>query len=153
MENLERFLEQHRFFGGMKDEHIKLLAGCAKNVKYDAGEPLFREGDEANSFFVVREGRVALNLSAPGMETVTLQTCGEGEVVGWSWLIGPHRWRYTGRASRPVRALEMDGACMRAKCDENHELGYELLQRFSKVLADRLESTRLQLIDVYATNG
>jgi CRP-like cAMP-binding protein len=153
MENLERYLREHDFFADMKDEYIELLVGCASNVRFEEGEALFREGEDANSFFLIREGRIALELSAPGIETVTLQTCGEDEVVGWSWLIGPNRWRYTGRATCLTRALEMEGSCIRAKCDKNHEFGYELLERFSKVLAHRLESTRLQLLDVYAADG
>ena len=70
-------------------------------------------------------------------------------MVGWSWLIEPHRWRYTGRATERVLAIEMDGVCMRNKCEDNHHLGYDLMKRFSSVMAHRLEATRLQLLDVY----
>ena len=153
MENLERYVQEHRFFKGMRNEHLELLAGCAKNVRYDVGDTLFDEGATSDSFFLIRHGQVGLELSAPGIGTATLQTCSEGAVIGWSWLIAPHRWRYTGRATQLTRALEMDGACIRNKCKSDLELGYDLMERFSGVLAHRLESTRLQLLDVFATKG
>jgi hypothetical protein len=48
-----------------------------------------------------------------------------------------------------VRAIALDGKCLRTKCEQNHDLGYELLKRFSQIMSRRLDATRLQLLDVY----
>jgi len=151
MENLRRVLEEHRFFQGMESAQIDLVTGCTKNVVFAEGQVLFRDGDPADTFFIIRQGTVAVELEQPGAGAVVIQTYGEGEVLGWSWLVGPHQWRYTGRAVMHTRALAIDGACLRKKCEENHDLGYDLLKRVAGIIAHRLEATRLQLLDLYST--
>jgi CRP-like cAMP-binding protein len=150
METLERFLAEHPFFGGLDDKYLKLLVGCATNVRFNQGQVIFRQGDEANQFYLIRHGRVAVEIHSPERGNLIVETLGEGEVFGWSWLIGPHRWRFDARALELMRAIALDGKCLRTKCEEDHDLGYQLLKRFSHVMAQRLEATRLQLLDVYA---
>lgn len=149
METLERVLAGHPFFDGLAAEHLRLLVGCATNVRGDAGEFLCREGQEADRFFLVRAGRVALEIAVPGGTPATVQTLGAGEILGWSWLIPPYHWPFDARAVEPTRALALDGTCLRRKCEADHELGYELLKRFARVIERHLEATRLQLLDVY----
>jgi CRP-like cAMP-binding protein len=147
--DLQPILSELPFLKGMKPEHLELMTGCAANVQFQPDEYLFKEGDESNAFYILRSGRVAIEIIAPGVEKIILQTCGEEETVGWSWLVGPHGWRYAGRAVTVTRAILFDGKCLRTKCEEDHDLGYELFKRVSLVIASRLESTRLQLLDLY----
>lgn len=149
MDDLRRILERHPLFEGLAAEHLELLVGCARNVRYDAGTVLLREGKPADRFFLVRSGTVALEIHAPGREPLLVDTLHAGDVLGWSWLFPPYRWHADGRAVEPVRALALDGACLRGKCDEDPVLGYELMQRFARIVIDRLQATRLQLLDVY----
>ena len=137
------------FFAGLDAQTLDVIAGCAANVRFDAGEYLFREGDPANDFYVIRFGRVRVETDVLGRGPHALQTLGEGEVLGWSWLVPPHRWHFDGRAVELVRAVRLDGRCLRRKCEESHRLGYRLLSRFSGVLAQRLKAARLQAMDVY----
>ena len=145
---IERILSQHDFFAGMNAEYRTLIAGCGRNAVFSDGSFLFREGEPAQTFYLVREGAVALEITAPG-GVLTVQTVGAGEVAGFSWLFGPHRWQFDGRAVGRVHAVELDGACLRAKCDADPRLGYELMQRFAGLATRRLQATRLQLMDVY----
>jgi CRP-like cAMP-binding protein len=140
------------FFAGMSRERLVLLAGCASNVGFTAGEVIFREGDEADRFFVVRHGTVAIELHAPARGSMTVETIDAGQVVGWSWLFPPHRWHFDVRALSAVRATAFDGACLRRKCEHDPELGYDLMTRFAQVFIERLHRTRLRLLDVYG-NG
>ena len=133
----------------MDQEHLALLAGCASNVGFRAGETMFREGDEAETFLVLRHGCVAIAVHAPGRGTLTVETIDAGEIVGWSWLFPPHRWHFDVRALSDVRATAFDGACLRGKCDEDPALGYDLMKRFAGVFSERLKWTRLRLLDVY----
>jgi len=142
-------LAKHPFFADLDEESMALIAGCGANVRFDPDAYLGREGDPADHFYLIRSGKVSVEIGTPGRGPHSLQTLGEGEVLGWSWLIPPHRWRFDGRALEPVRAVCLDGKCLRAKCDENHSLAYRLLVRFSGVMARRLEAARLQLMDVY----
>jgi CRP/FNR family cyclic AMP-dependent transcriptional regulator len=149
MKTLEPILAKHPFFAGLEPRYMELLTGCASNVRYKAGDILFREGEAAQQFFVIREGIVRLEVYAPGQGEITIQTVDEGDVLGWSWLFPPYRWHFTGRATTPVRALALDGECLRGKCEQDHSLGYEFLKRFSHIMLDRLQATRLQLLDLY----
>jgi CRP-like cAMP-binding protein len=153
METLEIVLSEHPFFQGMSPEYLKVIAGCATNVRFDTGDYIFREGEEANRFYVIRHGKVAVEITSPEKGTITVQTISEGDVLGWSWLIPPHRWRFDAKALDLVRAIALDGRCLRGKCEEMHNLGYELLKRFTAVTVNRLEATRLQLLDVYHTRS
>ncbi len=149
METLERILSEHPFFKGLEEPYLQLLVGCASNVRFDAGEVIFREGEEANKFYLIRQGKVAVEMFAPSRGPIILQTLGEGEVLGWSWLVAPYRWRFDGRAVELTRAIALDGECLRGKCEEDHNLGYELMKRVSLVMEKLVQATRLQLADVY----
>lgn len=149
METLERLLVEHPFFEDLDAEDLRLIVGCAANVRFPAGAFLFRAGDEANQFFLLRAGSVALEIGVPGKPPLVIQTLGEGEILGWSWLIPPYHWMYDARAVASVRAIALDGKCLRTKCESDHDLGYELLKRFAHIMERRLEATRLQLLDVY----
>ena len=151
METLEPLLAEHPFLRGMSLAQIATIAGCASNARFETGQRLFRDGEEANQFFIIRKGRIAIEAEPPSGDPIVIHTYGEGEILGWAWLVPPHRWRFTGRALELTRVLALDGKCLRGKCETDHELGYELLKRFADILASRLDAARLQLIDMYAS--
>jgi CRP-like cAMP-binding protein len=146
---LDEVLGDVPFFDGMPPEHLELVAGCASNVGFHAGELIARAGDAADTFFVVRRGAVAIELYAPGRGAMTVETIEAGAIVGWSWLFPPHRWQFDARALSDIRATSFDGACLRDKADSDTALGYDLMKRFAKVFVERLHWTRLRLLDVY----
>jgi CRP-like cAMP-binding protein len=148
---MEEVLGSHPFFAGLNAGAMRLIAGCASNVHFAEGEFLFEEGHEANQFWVIRRGRVAMQLQSPGRGAIVTDTMDEGEVVGWSWLVPPYRFFADGRAVTPVSATALDGACLRGKCEADPELGYQLLKRVTSVMYQRLQSTRIRLLDLYGT--
>jgi CRP-like cAMP-binding protein len=151
MKSLDELVAESPIFAGLDQAYLELIAGCGQNTGFEAGHYLFREGDQADTFYLVRHGRVLLETFVPGRGALTIQTVDEGDVVGWSWLYPPYRWHYDARALDMVRAVAFDGACLRGKCSDDHTFGFELLMRFSPVMLERLEATRLQLLDVYGT--
>jgi CRP/FNR family transcriptional regulator, cyclic AMP receptor protein len=149
-QTLEPLLRGHKFFAGLDPAYLTLIAGCAKNVFYPAGTFLFREGEPADKFYLVRSGQLALEVAAPGRGQIVVQTFTAGDVMGFSWLVGrQHRYQFDGLALARTRAIEVDGACLRGKCDADPKLGYELMRRFAVLATDMLGATRLQLLDVY----
>lgn len=150
METLERYITEHPFFADLNPAFISLMVGCASNVHFKRGDFMFREGDPADTFYLLRHGKVAVEVFAPQHDPIMVATLEEGEILGWSWLLAPYRWKHQARALDDVRAIAMDGKCLRGKCEQNHDLGYEVLKRFARIIEQRLETTRLQLIDVYA---
>jgi len=153
IQSLEPIIEQHPFFKGLSKHHIQFIVGCAKNVRFAEGEVVFREGDRADQFYFVRQGLVAVELMVPQRGFTTVQTVGAGDVLGWSWLLPPYQWRFGARTLEETRALAFDAACLRNKCESDHDLGYELFKRFSSVITERLEATRLQLLDLYGVGA
>lgn len=152
MQTLEPLLAQHPFFQDLDPAYRELIVGCAGNVRFRAGEFLFHEGEAANRFYLIRHGRVALQVFIPGQGPATLATIEAGEVLGWSWLFPPYRWHFDAQAIDLVRAVGFDGECLRGKCEADHGLGYTLMQRFARIMVQRLQATRLQLLDLYGTH-
>jgi CRP-like cAMP-binding protein len=152
MENLERILREHPFLKDMDDKHIKLLIGCASNVVFKAGEFILREGEPADKFYFIRSGKVQVETYVPQKGPLIIRSREEGEILGWSWMVPPYNWHFDARAVELTRAIAMDGACLRQKCDEDHSLGYEIMRRFALIIAERLEATRLQLMDIYGNS-
>jgi CRP-like cAMP-binding protein len=151
MDTLQRILTSHPFFEGMWADHLQIITGCASNVRFEEGDYIFRQGEEANHFFLIRQGKVSKEISPPQSEPLIVQTLEEGDILGWSWLVPPYQWKYDARATTMTRAIALDGACLRNKCEHDRELGYELLKRFSLNVSRTLDATILQLMDVYAT--
>jgi len=150
---LEELLDEHPFFAGMEEGPRRFIAGCGRNEVYHAGEYLFRENDPADKFFLIRHGSVAVELHVPGRDPLIVDTLQAGEIAGWSWLVPPHTWANDARATTLVRAISLDGKCLRDKCAEDHSVGYEVFKRFIPVIADRLTSVRMQLLDIYGQPG
>jgi CRP/FNR family cyclic AMP-dependent transcriptional regulator len=153
IENFERILAEHPFFKDLAEPHLETIVGCAANVKFDAGEFIYREGAPADHFYVVRHGKVGVEAFVPGRGAMTVETVEDGEVLGWSWLFPPYKAHFDARALTMVRALSLDGACLRAKCEKDPAFGYQLMKLFAPVLIQRLDATRLQLLDLYGNDA
>ena len=149
METLRPILAEHPFFRDLEERHLDLVVGCASNVRFNAGDFIFRHGEEANEFYLVREGMVALEIFVTGRGAVNVQTIGEGQILGWSWLVPPYRWRFDAHATELTRAIALDGKCLRNKSEQDHDLGYQLLKRFATVVQQNLDAARLQILNIY----
>ncbi len=152
MENLGRVIVEHPFCNGLQPDYVELLISCASNVRFEADQHLFREGGEANHFYLIREGKVALEVAAERPRRI-IETAAEGEMLGWSWLVAPYRWHFDARAVGPVRAIAINGKCLRAKCQKHYDLGYELLRRTVDMVGQRLEAVHFRLLDLYSAEG
>ena len=149
VESFEKILGGHPFFADLDPGVLELLVGCASNTVFKAGSFLFREGQPADQFFVVREGRVAVEIYRSVGGPLTVETVSGGEVLGWSWLFPPYKWHFDARAVTAVRALAFDAACLRKKLEADKAVGFEVVRRFASVAVQRLEATQLQLLDMY----
>lgn len=153
MQTLETILAEHPFFAGMNPRYMPLMTSCASNMRYKPGEYLFREGEAADRFYLIREGKIALETHGAQKSRIVIETIEAGEVLGWSWLFLPYRWHFSARALQATRAIVLDGVCLRTKGEADHDLGYELAMRVARILMERLQATRLQLLDVYNIDG
>lgn len=149
MRGIDELIEEVPALAGLSREQRELVAGCGTNAVFADGEYLFHEGDKADTFYAVRRGGIALEVNAPGREPMVVETVEAGDVVGWSWLFPPHRVRFDARAIGDLHVITFDGACLRGKCEADHDFGYELMERFAAIIIERLQATRVRLLDVY----
>lgn len=141
-------LRGQAFVEGLPAAAVELLAGCAADQRLRRGEFLFREGEPADRFFLVRHGRVAIEIRTP-VRAVVLDTIEDGDVVGWSWLVPPRRWTFDAWAVTDTTAVGFDAAGVRAGCEADPRVGHELTLRFVEVMNRRLHSARIRLLDLY----
>jgi CRP-like cAMP-binding protein len=149
MEAIEGILAQHDFFRGLDPKYVTLLAGCGTNMRFDPGDYVFREGEAAQTFYLIRHGQVAIELYDPRRGQIPIDTMIENDVLGWSWLFAPYKWHFSARSVSMTRAIALDGKCLRDKIEADHDLGYDLMHRFASIIIDRLQATRLQVLNVY----
>jgi CRP-like cAMP-binding protein len=149
MRTIAEYLPQHPFFAGLDESVATLVSGCAVNVHLRPGQYLFHEGEPADTFYVIRHGRVSVEVRTAAGPSVVVDTAHDDDVVGWSWLVPPYRCRYDARATEETSAIAFDGACLREKGQADPAVGYALLQRVVAVMADRLHSARTRLLDLY----
>jgi CRP/FNR family cyclic AMP-dependent transcriptional regulator len=156
MEDLTRVIEAHPFLRGLDGAHHAVLVGCARNLRFEPGAFLLREGEAAKTFYLLRTGSVSLEVHVPGHDAVRVETAGAGDVLGLSWtgidVTSPAqvpRVHLDCRAIDPVVAIALDGECLHRKMEADHHLGYALMKRLLALTYQRLERVRLQRLDVY----
>jgi CRP/FNR family transcriptional regulator, cyclic AMP receptor protein len=139
-------LAAHPFLRGMSGDQLSVLAEAARNVKFPARYRLFEDGGNATRFWLIQSGHVSLDLHVPGEGPVVIETIGMGELLGWSWLFPPYKWAFGAVAATAVEAFEFDAPAVRECCAADPDIGYELNQRVTRVLAKRLQVTRIRLL-------
>jgi CRP/FNR family transcriptional regulator, cyclic AMP receptor protein len=149
MESMSDLISNSPLFAGLDASAIELAAGCATNVAFESGTRLLSEGEDAETFYLVRRGHVAIQVRRPSGKPIVVETLGPGKILGLSWLVPPYRWHFDAVATEAVGAIAIDGLCLRGKADADPAFGYSILQRIAQVLLERLQATRTRLLDVY----
>ena len=149
METLEEMIVKHPFWTGLNPHYFDLLNGCATFERFGVDQSIFKEGGNADQFYLIQNGRVTLDAFVPGRGVITVQTVSAGDALGWSWLFPPYQWHFTARGSDVTEAIVFAAKTLRDEAEQNHGFGYELIKRVSKLLLQRLQETRLLLVDFY----
>jgi CRP-like cAMP-binding protein len=144
--SLETQIAEHPFLKGLTVEQLQLLTECAMPSRFASGEVIFREGDPANRFYLIQQGKVALESPVPDRPSVRIGVIGPGDVLGWSWLFPPYYWHLDARAIEPTTAIFFYGTRLREECEQNHDLGYNLMKRMAAIVIERLQATRRELV-------
>ncbi|WJV50555.1 Crp/Fnr family transcriptional regulator [Streptomyces flavofungini] len=139
-----------RMTRALSSAHRARLLCVAREVTIRQGTRLFEEGARANRFWIVRTGTVTLDMHVPGRRSSIIETVGFDELVGWSWLFPPYVWQLGAEATTQVRAYEFDATTVRLMCEDDPQLGSAVGQWVGRVLAHRLQSARVRLLDLYA---
>ncbi|MET9061100.1 cyclic nucleotide-binding domain-containing protein [Streptomyces antibioticus] len=137
----------------LTEEHRERLLRIAREVSFPQGTRLFEERERADRFWIIRTGRIELDMRVPGRRAAVIESLGHNELIGWSWFFTPHVWHLGAEATTPVRAYEFDAVAVRSLCDDDPALGDDVARWVGEVLAHRLRSARTRLLDLYAPYG
>jgi CRP/FNR family transcriptional regulator, cyclic AMP receptor protein len=149
MDTAYDLLASQPFLTGLSDDQLDRLSRWSKRAVFHGGKRIFREGSPADRFWLIQRGRVNLDTHAPGRGDMIIETIGPGAVLGWSWLFAPYQWHFGAVALETTMTVEFDAPGVRQLCARDPALGYELSTRFMQVMLERLQSTRLRLLDLY----
>ncbi|WP_020524723.1 Crp/Fnr family transcriptional regulator [Catelliglobosispora koreensis] len=149
MNSVRDTLGEFSFLDEVPDTWLDRLSSIGHKVTYPTGQRIFHEGERAEHFWLITSGAVGLDLHVPGRGDILIETLREGDVLGWSWMFPPRRWHFGAVAARTVHAIQFNGEEVMRTCRENPALGMDLMQRFVALILDRLQATRMRLIDLY----
>lgn len=149
MSDIIKTLQEHAFFYHLSEETVAYIASCGYEKVFRPEEMIGQEGTPANDFYIVQKGKIAIQIHAPHQGAITVHTVSQGDIVGWSWLFPPYEWCFDIKALEATSVIALDGKCLRNKCEEDHELGYALMKKFSHIMIQRLRETRMQVLDMY----
>ena len=149
MDTTASILAAHPFFKNLDNRHLQVILSCASRENFTPGQFLCRDHEEARAFYVILHGRVSVEIYRARRGPVTIQTLGEGEVLGWLWYDQPYHWHLDANALDLTRVIRLDVGCLLEKCNQDHDLGYELMKRYAHHLAVQFRITKLQLADMY----
>ena len=140
---------EHPFLRGLTHDQLTLLADCALPAQFKAGQIIFQEGEKAKLFYLIEKGKVVLESKGEFGEPVVIDTIGAGDLLGWSWMMPPYKWRFTARAVEPTEAIYFAGTILREYCERDHSLGFELHKRLSAVMMKRLQTARRKMLAMH----
>lgn len=143
---LKSLVSAHSFVQGMRPDHLNFLLKCAQLVTFAPNELIFEEREPANQFYLIEQGKVALEAHDLADGTAIIQELGPDEALGWSWLFPPYVWHFRARAVEPTTAIVLSGAHLLVRAEQDHDFGYELMKRVAKIVMNRLQSTRRELL-------
>lgn len=149
MDTLKDIIAAHPFTKDLNPRYLHLLTACATYERFAIEQSIFQESFEADRFYLLHVGRVALQTFVPGSGVATIQTIGAGEVLGWSWLFPPYRWHFSAVAVEATEAVALGARKLRDEMEENHDFGYAIALRIGQVMLERLQATRMRLLELY----
>jgi CRP/FNR family transcriptional regulator, cyclic AMP receptor protein len=147
------YLSAHEFFSEFSDDLLKFLCKCSSSCEVKNGQILFRQGENADKFYIVRSGRISIQIPAIMGPALEIQTLDKDQVLGWSWLISPYKWNFQTKAEEDSELLQFDGAAILARCEQEPKLGYELLKKFAALMSVGLNAARQKMMDEWNPDG
>ena len=152
-QSITEYLSAHEFFSEFSDDDLKFLCECSSMREIKKGQILFRQGEHADKFYVVRSGRISIQMPAIMGPTLEIQAVEEDQVLGWSWLISPYKWNFQTKAEEDSELLQFDGVAILARCEQEPKFGYELLKKFAGLMSVRLNAARQKMMDEWNPVG
>jgi CRP-like cAMP-binding protein len=152
-QSITEYLSAHEFFSEFSDDDLKFLCECSSTREIKKRQILFLQGEHADKFYVVRSGRISIQMPAIMGPTLEIQAVDEDQVLGWSWLISPYQWNFQTKAEEDSELLQFDGAAILARCEQDPKLGFELVKKFAVLMSVGLNAARQKMMNEWNPIG
>ena len=146
-------IAQQPFFKGLSEPYLRLLAESAMITEFKTGQWIYRQGDPANRFYLILDGKVLIESEVKERGMIPIRTLGPGDDLAWAWLFPPYYMHFSACATEPTRAFFFYGTRLREQCGANHELGYQLMKRIAEVVVHNLNATQQRLLECTDTGN
>jgi len=148
---IKEFLGNSLLFENLTEPELEKLAELGKEEVYEVGETIVREGVEINRLYIVKEGRVVIELtlrlgSGPGRQGV-IDVISEGRIFGW-WGRKSYSLLESARCIEKTKVIVLDGLALWTLLEEDNVMGYKVMKRLVGVVSSRLEYTRDTLANI-----
>ncbi len=150
---ISNYLSAHLFFSGLDEKYVEFLSASAATKRIERGQVLFRQGTPANKFYLLRSGKISVEVPALVGPVLQIQSLSEDQILGWSWLISPYQWHFQARVEEDSEIIEFDGSVILERCERDPKFGYELLKRFAGLMSERLDAARQKMMDQWNPPG
>lgn len=150
---IEKVLVDAPAFSGLGDEYARRLAEHGKEIEIANGEVLFRSGEPAKSFFLLVDGEISIEIPAVSGPTLRVQRLTPVRVLGWSWLLPPFKWSFNAKGERDSKLIAFDGEAVLEACEADPAFGYEVIKRFSGLMAERLDAAHRRMMEQWSPAG
>lgn len=146
-------LREHPMMRTLTDSQVAALLPCAREVEFADDQTIFREGERADTQYLICRGCVSLDVHIPGRGVVRVESLCAGDILGLSCLFPEGRWTLDARSVGPVHAIALRADCLRERMRDDGALAVALLSHMVGTLYERLMRTRLQRLDVYSARA
>jgi CRP-like cAMP-binding protein len=134
---------------GISDANLRELSKLGKPVGFPEGTIIFRNHEPAVHCYVITDGRVSLEVCGSAVGCAQILTVSNGELLGWSPLLGLPFLTATAKTNTPTKAIQFSGQQIIDLCEQQPKFGYQFMRCTALALASRLTATRLQLLDMF----
>ncbi|MDH5354752.1 MAG: cyclic nucleotide-binding domain-containing protein [Gammaproteobacteria bacterium] len=152
-QSINDYLSSHPFFDKLDEDFLQFVSNSATELQLKKGDILFRQGELADKFYLLREGQISVQVPAIVGPALEIQSLSKGQILGWSWLMPPYRWHFLARVEEDSDLIEFDGISILAHCEEDPKFGYELFKHFAALMSERLEVARQKMMDQWNPPG
>ena len=111
-------------------------------------EIIFRQGDVADRFYMVKRGKVLLEQQMSDLVTVSVGAINPGHSFGWSTMIDEGHYTTDAVCAEPSQIYSIRSIRLRNMCAEDPRMGFMLSQRLLIILKKRYDNRTDQFLKV-----
>ena len=133
-------------FRGLDNDQLRRIAAIAREVSMENGQQICREGEEANSLYILKTGAVELMTTVENDVELPISVLrNPGDIFGSGILIAPYTYNLTARCSGTGILLRIEGSALQKLMVEDRDLGCIIMTNLAEQFLARLKESRQEI--------